>query len=430
METVPGPQSAIEQKASCRRVDSGPSLEGALSPPRLPLEGLVPFAPWPYLASGVLFILLVAALTWGAWPGSRLTSGTSRTISRLLDPPNGELVVGLGTISLGMAGQLAMLVGWGRSRSHCDYAGQYRTWFRAGVGCWMFAAVSRLELDQTWLNWSLAQNWPRFWKDTELLILLPTLVLGALLGVGLRREMSHCQSSRTVLMVVTTIYLAVVALKLGGWRILDDRLRILAIQNGLLMAHLGLALCFWIHARYVLYVCQDPVGESRKSRWLGGPHWLCRGGEARDERDSTETGTPDDVEGPIASEEVPGGSLPVSSGIRVEAVGAAVQGRAISRAFEPVEMPSRIEQPVELSLGPQQEPEGSMTPTNSTATGAGGREPEVPPQADEGAGSVARRMEREDEAEGSEGPHGQSRLKGLSKRERRRIQQEQRQKGS
>ncbi|MFN7806165.1 MAG: hypothetical protein ACK5TO_19300, partial [Planctomycetaceae bacterium] len=218
--------------------------------------------------------LLVTALTWAAWPGAGEETSLSPLWIRLVVPPGGELVTGLGTVALALAGQLALLIGWGRARSQIDYAGQYRTWTRAGGACWLFAFVSRLGLDAEWRDWALSRNWPRFWNDTELLVLLPTLLAGAALGAGLRREVARCQPSRTLLMLSTTLYLTVVALKLGSGSALSTAQRLLVIENGMLAAHLTLLLCFWIHARHVLYESCDPVGESRHSPWLQAPHWL------------------------------------------------------------------------------------------------------------------------------------------------------------
>lgn len=335
-------------------------------------------------------------------------------------------MVGVGTVTLGLAGQLAFLVGWGRARSQCDYAGQYRAWYRAGLGCWAFALISRLGLDHAWLDWSLSQHWPRFWNDQHLLVLLPTLATGAWLGVGLRREMSHCQASRTILMVVTTIYLGVVALKLGSWPGLEFGVRALVIQNALLLAHLGLALGFWIHARHVLYISCDPVGESRRTRWLSAPHWWLRG--------LFKTGGKSTNVSPERREGDEGSSPSVEAGVpllppNIEPIASITENRTVGAflsSIEPMELTSVIPNSIPVLVGAgdsSSEPQATRKRPDGRETQ---RDDTVPEMNRVGNPEVGKR-----DADGypqTEPNDETTPTKGLSKRERRRLQQEQRQK--
>jgi len=410
-----------------RRCDSANEVPDASPVPMLPLHRLIPRASWPYAVAGATAVALLMVLTCSAWPGAGVGAPLSPLWNRLLIPPTAELVTGLGTVALGLAGQLALLIGWGRSRSLVDYAGQYRTWTRAGLACWLFAAVSRLGLDTDWRDWALRQNWPRFWNDTQLLVLLPTLLAGAALGAGLRREVARCQPSRTLLMVATTLYLTVVAFKLGSGGSLEAEYRLLAIQNGMLAAHLALLLCFWIHARHVLYETCDPVGESRRTSWLSPPHWFpkwrrrakgsCHSASGQDSPETSGVNTdnalrtasgPDHqaVPGGFLQEladTAPDGEVPTAEGPRETVV------RRPKRRSR-TDLAGRSEQ---QKLDVDEPPPAADLPESSLVT----------PSAGELGGQSGSETS---EFQTAEVP---SSLKGLSKRERRRLLQEERLKG-
>jgi hypothetical protein len=378
-------------------------------------------------------VLLVATLTWVAWPGVDEGDRQNPLWTRLLVPPDAQLVTGLGTVALGLAGQLALLIGWGRSRSLVDYAGQYRTWTRAGMACWLFAMVSRLGLDADWRDWALSRHWPRFWNDTELLVLLPTLLAGSVLGSGLRREVARCQPSRTLLMLATTLYLSVVALKLGQGTSLSTAQRLLLIQNGVLAAHVTLLLCFWIHARHVLYESCDPVGESRRAGWLSAPHWLMRWPQ------------PFSASGSLEAEQA---SRRERDENRDDPVRSACDFESASELTDLVE--ERTSPPREIDDAPRRtlaEEAGQSKPKTRQAgpapTGAGqasvgsspGKEPEVLPdrsaESPQESELVLGRDPASDAPSAPETDESSTRTdktsaKGLSKRERRRLQQEER----
>ena len=419
-----------------RRCDSGADPTGELVSPQFPLQRLIPRSSWAYGWAGGMATLLVATLTWAAWPGAGGAAPEHPLWTRLLVPPQAELVTGVGTVALGLAGQLALLIGWGRSRSLVDYAGQYRIWTRAGLACWLFAAVSRLGLDGEWRDWALSQNWPRFWNDTQLLVLLPTLLAGASLGAGLRREVARCQPSRTLLMLATTLYLSTVGVKLGSGSALTEVQRLLVIQNGLLAAHLTLLLCFWIHARHVLYESCDPVGESRRSHWLPAPHWLVRlrqrsggPGSLVNEPTSCEPeneNPPGTVDAEVTSKppaeladlvkrpDAPDREI----GMANVSGQANVIGPAKSRTRPVVSgKGQRTNADLEQGLG-----DGLGLVPNPTGGNTG---VEVPESRTEVAGEVPSAPATDDLADSADQPS----LKGLSKRERRRLQQEERLKG-
>jgi hypothetical protein len=281
-------------------------------------------------------------------------------------------------------------------------------------------------LHSDWRDWALTQNWPRFWNDTQLLVLLPTVWAGASLGAGLRREVARCQPSRTLLMMSTTLYLSVVALLLGSGSSLSTAHRLLAIQNGMLAAHLTLLLCFWIHARHVLYVSCDPVGESRRSKWLPTP-WFIRW-----TRRATQPGTLADERTILGASEASVLGRDGGAGVcdhqtelgdrtqeRSDPVGE-VAAPTFDASFEPVARPAK----------PRRAPLASpRTKENGVETGpdqgaVDGAEQVFAAQRElSGEGQPA--SQTEDFALGDDQPS----LKGLSKRERRRLLQEERLKG-
>jgi hypothetical protein len=273
---------------SIRTVDgahtNGPSTAPANSL-NLPVSTLVPAAGWKYLVGGLLGLALSAVIVVAGYFLPRLPLIVGTGLSDLLALPNGRLAQWFSGFLLLLCAQLALFIWWARSRSLEDFEGRYWLWIRtAGVwlvlsGCLSTEAHNvalctihflRPELTRTYAN---------------LCWMIPAAIVGVWLAGALVREMRGCRTSRAFLLAACAIQMSTAAVHLELDSFLSPAARAVVVQAGLLTAHVALFVSMWLHARHVLHFSADPApGPGRvwripsphfrlsKSRWMQAWH--------------------------------------------------------------------------------------------------------------------------------------------------------------
>ena len=244
--------------------------------PRDPLVQLLvprhkrPVVLWSVLGFGVCLLSWLAgvrAAETASWLGTDL--------AKLFDLHVGRMNLFLETVWLLLASQLALLIWWIRSASPKDFEGHYRVWLRAALVWFGFAwslnvgghwAFSRTVLE------ALRAFGVEAFPQAELLIwLVPTLLVGFVLFRQLKREMSGFRGSRAVLYVGAGLN-GTAALLMFRWPAMPAHTLQAAKVGCLLGGQFFIFLATWLHARYVVYVNADlPPGyvkteDSKKKR--------------------------------------------------------------------------------------------------------------------------------------------------------------------
>ena len=232
----------------------------------LPLTEIVPRRVLPMLAAvGLLclptFAALFAVEYESNFPG-RLGPGFSR-----LAVVDGMGLVRLCSVALlSFAGMLALLIRWIRSRSLQDFSGQFRNWGWISVTWFLAAAVTASEFHLAWQATVLWSWQPPIFAFDVLSWSLPSFVVLLTTSILVFRETRRCRLSTTLFLLSAGCYLAFwgVCLPLDhSWSGAAEPLLIPGLGAA---SALFLALSMLLHGRYVLYVSTDPPARCSRRR--------------------------------------------------------------------------------------------------------------------------------------------------------------------
>jgi hypothetical protein len=264
--------------------------EATREPIALPLERLIPVQWWKYALGALAGLLVGGAILTASWYealGARLVGPG---VTRLFALPGAPAAAWFSGLLLNLSAQLALIIWWGRSRSLKDFDGRYRLWTRT-AGAWLL------------LSFCAVTGAHRAWNETVLRLVpagvlpvesLPWLVPAAIVGLGilvaLNREMSGCRASRVLMLCAALCYVASGSLHLPLRIPIASRVRELALAGAAMLGHLCVFLSMWLHARHVLHCTPDPSGKSKRRLRIPRPHFrLPRLGLGQNRSESTDS---------------------------------------------------------------------------------------------------------------------------------------------
>ncbi|MCY2962596.1 MAG: hypothetical protein NT069_02915, partial [Planctomycetota bacterium] len=109
------------------------------------------------------------------------------------------------------------------------------------------------------------------WRRETVLWLLPTVVAAAACGGAVRREVTRSRASTILLLLASLFYVIAAVLQLRMESLLEDLPRTVLVQTLVLLGHATVAMCFWVHARFVLYFNPDPAETNAARGKVGRP---------------------------------------------------------------------------------------------------------------------------------------------------------------
>jgi len=259
-----------------RVVDRGHAADHSSAPQIAigqPLSKLVPHAWWQYLVAGLGGLIVGGAITAAGCYTSVLGAFLGPEVGALFELPNGPVAKWYSSLLLSLAAQVALLIWWTRAQSLKDFDGRYWLWIRVACGCLVFSAcvatdahgvcqsIVRHFRPQTG-GWRLALGW-----------LVPAAIVGGLIVRGLSREMRGCRVSRLLILTTAGCYLAAALLGLEFENLCSRVTRHLLMQSSLLAGHIALFVGLWFHARHVMYCTADPASAPVRTWRIPRPHF-------------------------------------------------------------------------------------------------------------------------------------------------------------
>lgn len=382
------------------RVDGRRSASGMSSrvtrAARFPMQALVAPQLWKHVLIGVAGLLLIGGVLLCGSQAAQWRSSAGPGMETLFGLPEARTARFFSAVILFLAGQVAALIWWVRSRSARDFAGRYAIWAWAS-GAWFAMSASVATDAHRAFGQTLVWLWDmRIWNAEMLAWLVPAIAIGEVLLTSLSRDMRGCRPSVLLLYLAPVFYVASIVLLFQPFAA-EDEVRLTVIQCGTAMCgHLSLLMSMMLHARYVVYETSEPPPPrpGRLARWMNGFR-LPRLGMPRIRRTN-----------------------------RVEAAEAAAGNVPDSEAPEPAKTPKPRKKPARTraKTAPAEAVEEPSSPPPATAK-TGHSEAVQPPQNNDFPGKTKERDKeigtgrRIDPAD--DGPPN---LKGLSKRERREAQ--------
>ena len=244
------------------RVDGDPtnSSRATSSSSHFPISRLISRKLWKLWAFGLLVLLVGGNILLA---GSAVASGAMRLgpgFAWLFDLSTARVVKPLATLLLLLASQLTWLIWWVRSRSPNDFDGRYRVWgwcAAVGIGATLTVAAG---LHIAWAGTALWLWDIELWNKPILIWMLPAVLAATWVLRALHREMRDCRSSLSLLWMAAACGLGVALLNLNVFP-----LTLSSAESRLICWSAELAACWLLfmslllHARHVVHVTADPA---------------------------------------------------------------------------------------------------------------------------------------------------------------------------
>ncbi len=222
---------------------------------QFPLHKVISQKMWKHWAVAFFGLALGAGILYCGHHAADLEEKLGPGFARLFNLSSGPVFRCYRSILLILSGQLALLIFWARSRSLQDFAGRYRLWVWV-AGAWFWFAFSTASGAHH--AWSESVVW--LWWDaplrnrTTLCWLIPAVLLGAELLWMMHRDMRGCRSSLSMLWLAAGLLLTA-----GVQTLLTDVGWSELTQPAVAM---GGVLCLFtsmlLHARHVIYQSAEP----------------------------------------------------------------------------------------------------------------------------------------------------------------------------
>jgi hypothetical protein len=234
---------------------------------------VVPQEWWKYVAAAMASLATTAGLLVAGWRASELATALGPGVEGLFAFPAAPLAKWFSSLLLTIAGQWALFTWWARSRSEKDFDGRYRLWIRATCVWLTLGGCVTTEAHRA-LCETLRYVWPEISGRSAVLgWLVPAWVVGVAIMVPLAREMRGCRWSRSLLLLGAGFYLAAAGLHIALETLVPSSVRQLLLETSLLAGHQCIFFSMWLHARHVLHCTVDPAIPSKTSWSIPRPHF-------------------------------------------------------------------------------------------------------------------------------------------------------------
>ena len=275
----------------------------------LPLRKLISPRLWKHVAVSLLWLYLGCGIIWC---GQKLESGQLSGITQLagtthwnhlLNLTSGSASRWYGALTLFLAGQLALLIGWVRSQSPRDFGGKYKVWTWAALVWFLFSGCLATQLHYA-VSGLLFQVWDYpLWQREVLGWLIPGYAITLQLLWVLHRDMLDCRPSLAML-AVSCLFAFLSGLSSLGLLETGSELGAPLFAVGFQWSVL---VSMMLHARFAVYQCCDPprlnASVAVRRKWLCWPLTRSRRALQRDES-SEHRGQPADLNS-VSTDSVP-----------------------------------------------------------------------------------------------------------------------------
>jgi hypothetical protein len=256
--------AAVEFEADQDFLDDATPDEPAT--PRFPLQKLISSQPWKHWAIGLIASLVGVALLWLTHTVSVAAGQGNPGSVRLFDPAAGSMLPFFNSVLLFVSGQLALLVFWARSQSQRDFQGRYEIWAWMAGACFLFAGGLATDAHTAWSE-TVGWLWKlQFWKKDVLCWLAPTIVVALAISKPLRVDFRSCRTTSILLHLTAACWAMATTLTFQPALLADATLATVVSASLLVAGNVLLLTGMLHHARYVIYVNAEP--SPLRPSWL------------------------------------------------------------------------------------------------------------------------------------------------------------------
>ena len=242
---------------------------GKARPAVLSLRNVVPRRAFLLLGLLLSVSLVVAGIVAGAWYEAWGAGFAGSGYLRLLGLEQGRMAVWTTSAFLLLAAQLSLVIGWVRSYSLTDFDGRYRAWKRIAISWIVFAVVVGTQAHASLSQALVTQfKFEGIWQKEIFCWLLPIGILVAGVAWMMDGELKTSRTARLLLWsaVVASLAGTVVVLEPVQLQVLTPRLLAL-LRMGTLLAAAGLLIqALLVFLRHVVHVSPEPAARRRRRK--------------------------------------------------------------------------------------------------------------------------------------------------------------------
>ena len=403
----------------------------------LPLRKLIPRRAWKLWGLWLLIVVcgggVLALSHWAA----QLSHPLATVAGRTLGPAAGRAMTIFSGFLLALCGQLAMLIRCVRARSTQDFGGRYAVWNWGAFAGFAAALILTSGLHHAWgdvasLLWGLEET-----SEKTFAWLVPAVVSAGCLLWALLRDMDGCRSSTAVVQLAACCGCVAALLELEAFGVVPEPARQLSQNATCGFACAALFLGLLLHAQFVIYHSADPPPPrasilrriavrlrelADSARAAATPDDKPAAADAKATGAASSRRAPTSTRGPRRASRKPAETADEEAAAEV----------AEEATLEPGPEPTNTEEVAKASPVPRPATAESRRPEME-------RKPQPPAPQPACAATPEPGLLDDDDADGHDGPdgrtlridaaHDRDQLKGLSKRERRKLQKQWRQEG-
>ncbi len=266
-------QGVDEMTDETRVEDAGSLSEGQPSKPAtLSIRSVVPRSGWAVLAWSLLLLSACDAVIAAAWFQQSIPEGIRIPYSVVLGVDSASAATWMASALLVVAAQLALVIGWVRGHCLTDFDGRYRAWTRVAISWLVIAGVVGTGAHRSISQLLLMQfGFETVWQRETLAWLLPLGALVASVAWVMDGELKTSRTARFLMWASAGTAIGGLALvvepNLVDGELVDRiphlvaflKLALMVSAPGLLVVSMGVFL------RHVVHVSPEPAPR-RKSR--------------------------------------------------------------------------------------------------------------------------------------------------------------------
>ena len=226
------------------------------------LTDLVPTNLFAFLMMFLIGVMIIAGLeVLYAWmPKVAALTSDGRVATFDLDG-EGSLAVWFSSMTLTMAGLVAILVFTIRRHKRDDYQGIYRIWLWAAA-CWFLLSVDETaSLHEGFKEMMTAVTGTRVLGDGSIWWVAAYVFLLGAVGTRLLIDMRHCRLSLSAMIATAVCYELAIITQLG-WVLPESGAKGVMLEEGAeMLGNLFLLLAMGLHARYVILDAEGLLPE-------------------------------------------------------------------------------------------------------------------------------------------------------------------------
>ena len=226
-----------------------------------PADSLISPRLWKHVSLCVFLACVWGVILYFGERTDRLASG----MRHIVGLEAGKLAKFFSTVMLLAAGQLSFISLWYRSRSRKDFKGSYKVWLWSALG-WLTLCACRA----TGVHWNLADaviqgHHLEIWSIQTMVWMVPAAVIVSALYRLLLREMRDCAASRWLMRLSVVAAIASAVSVIVEPFVADAQLALLVRVGTTTLWHLLLAQAMLLHARYVIHFNNEPPSSPLRS---------------------------------------------------------------------------------------------------------------------------------------------------------------------